>query len=228
MERSKNTFIKEIEAIVRKKMEERKFVYDKKRRSFIKKNPGSSYGISYQTTVSEGPKSAVGFHFDCALYLDDVSDILGGLSEAYNETATLYGKMRMYTRAVMNNGDYYFDWAKNYQKKIDELFKDVAEFTAFADRIKSIADLSTERLRTMPHVRKIFMQGLDGDYSYCIPAVAVLAHARNGDLEEGLRIAYASLDNKMKIASGKNVSAKDASRFEDDVVFTRKLIDYIQ
>lgn len=224
----KSTFKKEIEGVINDRMVDNHFVYDKVRKIYVKKGAGSFSSIHYQTTVSDCPMTCVGFHFRCAIYLNEVTQLLDQLSNGYNHSATLFGYMKIFTKRTSNNGIYYFDWAKDYSKKLEELFEDIQDFDSFSGRINSAFDLAPENIGRIPFVRKLFPLGLEDDYNYCTPAVAALVWALNGKIKHALTIAEKDLQRALRISlRPKSNISEENFRVEQDLRFSQNLVEYI-
>lgn len=104
-----------------------------------------------------------------SIVLDDVEAACRERAERPSNAATLSAPLRSYGLTYARDASYPLRWTGSPALRIDEIVGDLRSFAVFAATVRSVADLTPERL-ARSRIRRHVEQGLSPNYA--IPLVA--------------------------------------------------------
>lgn len=183
---TKTKFKSFIEAEVAKSVAHLGFAVSKAENCWLEKIT-ADYRITISALSASGRiPNQVSFDFSCAIYLPEVQQLLNRILDPDRLPAATFVFALNAVDSLESTGavTYHFDWTNeaDLSKKVDTIKKKIEIADRVAASLHGLDSLSKRNFRKAPYLGRRYPDGLKADFAYCLPRVAALGQALDGDI----------------------------------------------
>jgi hypothetical protein len=141
--------------------------------------------ISFLGAAGKMP-NRISFMFNCAIVIPEVQRLLNQIRDPGTTAAAtfLFPLNAIDSPESASAVDYVFDWTNeaDLAKKLDTIKKKIEIVDRVAAALKGLDSLSKRNLGKVPHLGRRYADGLKADFAHCLPRIAALGQALEGDI----------------------------------------------
>lgn len=170
------------------------FGFSNKNGDFVWENDIFTFDILISYWACKG-SDGIELRFHCYLTLKSVNQFLYSLNQREFSMATFRFPLEVSQSSSIHAQSHYFymDNEKNNLDKIQKIVLFIKNIIKHFDKIQGVEILTEKGIRKLPFLFKHYKNGLMADFQFCLPPIAVIGQALDGNHQKAL--ACLKIDN---------------------------------